>query len=83
MDKKALLAYFRDKAEKSLEKITKEIPSKEYKERAKKVNKEVISIRESLIAEAISEAKEKKLNSHKILNDVLLITYCSYIVMIE
>jgi len=82
INKKSLLAYFRERAEKSLERISKDIP-KDFRERAKRMNYEVMVIRESLIEETLAQAKKKELNSDKILNEILLITYCSYIVMIE
>lgn len=82
-DKKSILNYFREKADKSLERITKEISAKDFKEKTKKINQEVILVKGELIKETIIEAKKKKLNSNEILKRILLITYCSYIVMIE
>lgn len=78
-NKKELLSYFRNKAENSLEKIEKELSKKDYREKAKRINKELYSIRETLI----SGLRDNKLSNNELLNQVLLITYCSYIVMIE
>lgn len=77
MNKNELLTIFRDKAADYLEDV--EATSTGYKEKAAVLNRKIVQYRESYIEEAVNfiEDEDSKLDA------VLLITYVSYIVMLE
>jgi hypothetical protein len=77
MNKQQLLAFFRDKAADYYEDI--EASSFGFKEKAAQLNRKIVHLREDYIQETISRID----NDEDVLHMVLLITYVSYIVMLE
>lgn len=77
MNKNELLAIFRDKAADYFEEV--EATSTGYKEKAAVLNRKIAQYRESYIEEVVNAAKD----GDSKLEAVLLITYVSYIVMLE
>ena len=77
MDKKQLLLTFRDKAADFHEDV--EGTSLSFKEKAAFLNKKIVQFREEYIRDAISQMS----NDEETLVQVLLVTYVSYIVMLE
>ncbi len=82
-DKGGLLEYFRARGEEYLEEITKQYGASEYKERAAKSNKAMIEARENLITILRHKAEEEKWESKDLLENILMIYYTNYIVMLE
>lgn len=77
MNKNELLTIFRDKAADYFEEV--EATSTGYKEKAAVLNRKIVQYRESYIEEAANVIKDEDSK----LDAVLLITYVSYIVMLE
>ena len=77
MNKKELLAFFRDSAADFYEEI--ESTSMNFKEKAAKLNRSIVRLRENYIQENIIPISDDKIK----LQQVLLVTYVSYIVMLE
>ena len=77
MDKQKLLLFFRDKAADYYEEV--ESSAMNFKEKAAFLNRNIVRLRENYIRELIAEIDQ---DEHK-LDAVLLVTYVSYIVMLE
>lgn len=78
--KEEILEYLRDKADIALEEI-QELDDKRKKSR--KINSEINRIKDDLIGKVQFNSKAEDWSNDDILNNILMITYCSYIVMIE
>jgi len=79
-NKKQILEYLRSKADTPLVEIEK---IKERETRSKQINDEIKNITTDLINEITLLAQKESWDNTTLLNNVLMITYCSYIVMIE
>lgn len=77
MNKNKLLTIFRDEAAEYFEEV--EAMSTGYKEKAAVLNRKIVQYRENYIEDATSVIKDENTK----LDAVLLITYVSYIVMLE
>ncbi|MDR2196595.1 MAG: hypothetical protein LBO07_01335 [Coriobacteriales bacterium] len=77
MDKKQLLVAFRDRAADYYEEV--EATTSTYKEKAATLNRKIVQYRENYIQEIISDMND----DDDRLDAVLLVTYVSYIVMLE
>jgi hypothetical protein len=77
MNKTHLLVLFRDKAADFYEEI--EMSTLTYKDKAATLNRKIVQFRENYIQEIISQLRDYENK----LEQVLLITYVSYIVMLE
>lgn len=77
MNKNNLLSHFRDIAADYLEEV--ESTQTNYKVKASVLNRKIVQFRESFITETVSDISDKEAK----LNTILLITYVSYIVMLE
>lgn len=73
------LVEFRELAERTLEQIKSE---KNYKEKAKKLNQRISNYKEEKISE-ISFLYHNNKSDCNLLNTILMITYASYVVMLE
>jgi len=82
-EKIELLRYFRDRTSESLEEIRRNISNSDFKQQASAVNKAVIETKDNLIKTVLQEATKEKWDNKEILESILMITYTSYIVMIE
>jgi len=81
--KKELLAYLRARAAESLTTISKTFGVKEYRERAIAVNKSVAIERERLATQLRQLAAKEKWSNEVTLPNILLLTHCSNVVMLE
>src|SRR3989338_10957723 len=79
-NKKQILEYLRSKADTPLVEIEK---IKERETRSKQINDEIKKITTDLINEITLLAQKESWDNTTLLNNILMITYCSYIVMIE
>ncbi len=83
VNKEQLLSYFRDRANESLEVIRRTYGSTEFKQQASAINKAIIETKDNLIKTLLQKANKEKWNNREILKCILMITYTSYVVMIE
>jgi len=78
-----LLKYFRHRAYESLEEIRRTYGTTQFKKLASLINKAVIETRNGLLKTLIQKAKKEEWTNYEILKCVLMVTYTSYIVMLE
>lgn len=81
MNKSEWIDTFRTQAEKILIIVTKS--KKNQKDRASEINKQVNNFRNSQIEIVKRQAKQESWNNERLLNEILLLTYASYIVILE
>jgi len=78
-----LLDYYRNRAEELLSEVKETYGNTQYKQRASYMNKGIIKTKEKLIKILEQTSKLEKWSSQQILEGVLMITYTSYVVMME
>ena len=81
--KSDLLTYYRNRAEEQISDIKQIFGETQYKQRASAINKAVIETRGNLIKTLEQRAKKEAWDNKKVLEGILMITYTSYIVMME
>ncbi|MDR3707475.1 MAG: hypothetical protein P4L33_04185 [Capsulimonadaceae bacterium] len=81
--KQDILAYFRERASESLEVIRSTVGSNDYRGMADAINKAVTKTRDSVISSVRQVAEAEKWKRSELLETVLIVTYCSYVVMID
>lgn len=81
-NKAALLDYFRNRGEESMEEVTRQYAVSEAQSRAGSVNKAVIATRDTLISNIVQQARQEKWPIDATLRCILLTTYASYVSMI-
>lgn len=81
--KDLLLNYLRDRANELFSEIIKIYGQKDYKDRASEINKEIKNTTNNIIAIINQRANSQSWIKNEIIQNILMVTYCSYIVMIE
>jgi len=81
--KSQLLTYFKNRGNESLEEISRNYLSKQYKKKVSKINKAINETRNKLILTISQKAEEQKWDKMELLSSVLMITYCSYVTMVD
>lgn len=81
--KSEVLAYLRDRAEESYGEVQRSFGNNEYRKRAGAINKKIISTRENIRSIILQRAMSQKWEKEEVLKNILLVTYCSYVIMIE
>jgi hypothetical protein len=81
--KSQLLSYIRSRGQESLEEISRNYSSKQYKQKASEINKAIIETKNKLLLTISQKADIENWLRIDLLNSVLTITYCSYISMID
>jgi hypothetical protein len=82
--KNKILGYLKNEAKKSYNKIiTIHGKKSDYKQRADKINKAIIDTRQDIISIILEKSTAESWSNDEILNNILQVTYCSYITMIE
>ena len=82
-DKAGLLQYFRDRSNEFLAEVNNDYGNTEYKKKAKKLNTLLVKARVTLIEIIEQKAKRENWTNQEILECVLMVTYCNYVVMLE
>lgn len=83
-DKKTeLLEYFRNRASESLSEVKNKFGENQFKKRASAINKLLIQTKENLILTVSQKADQENWTNKEILECILMITYTSYVVMLE
>lgn len=80
-DKDSLLNFFRDTANRELEYILR--TTRDYKEQAKKINTFIKNVKDNTISEMLNTARLHRWTNEHVLDNVLHITYASYVTMLE
>jgi len=81
--KNEILHYLRDRAEESYSEICRTYGNSEFKKRAGAINKKVILTSDTIKAIISQRSASQNWTQDEILQSILMVTYCSYIVMIE
>lgn len=81
--KDELLSYFRNRAAESLQKIERIYGEAQIRERASSINIAVKEAKDNLVKTLTQKASKEGWNNEEILRCVLMITYVSYVVMID
>lgn len=82
-DKAGLLQYFRDRSNEFLAEVNNDYGNTEHKKKAKKLNTLLVKARVTLIEIIEQKAKRENWTNQEILECVLMVTYCNYVVMLE
>jgi len=78
-----LLCYLRNRASESAELVKKSFSESEYKKRAKKINQYVQESAKKVEVQLIQLARNELWTNQELLDNLLLVRYCEYIVMLE
>ena len=81
--KTELLKYFRDRSNEFLAAVNEEYGNTEYKKKAKKLNTLLVKARITLIEIIEQKSKRENWTNKEILESILMVTYCNYVVMLE
>jgi len=81
--KTELLVYLRSRAKEALGEITKTYGVNEYKERATASNRALMAEKERLVSQVRQEATREHWANADILPNILLISHCTNVVMVE
>jgi hypothetical protein len=82
-DKTALLQYFRDRSNEFIGEVDNQYGNTEYKKKAKKLNTLLVKARVTLIEIIEQKGRKENWTNQEILECVLMVTYCNYVVMLE
>jgi succinate dehydrogenase flavin-adding protein (antitoxin of CptAB toxin-antitoxin module) len=82
-DKAKLLKYFRERSNEFLSEVNSDFGNTEYKKKAKKLNTLLVKAKKTLIEIIEQKAKNENWTNQEILESVLMVTYCNYVVMLE
>ncbi len=82
-EKEKLLKYFRDRSTEFIAEVNDEYGNTEYKKKAKKLNTLLVKARSTVIEIIEQKAKKDDWTNAEILESVLMVTYCNYVVMLE
>ncbi len=82
-NKGQLLKYFRDRSSEFLAEVNGEYGNTEYKKKAKKLNTLLVKAKTTIIEIIEQKGKKEDWTNKEILECVLMVTYCNYVVMLE
>jgi len=82
-NKEQLLKYFRDRSSEFLAEVNGEYGNTEYKKKAKKLNTLLVKARTTIVEIIEQKGKKENWTNKEILECVLMVTYCNYVVMLE
>jgi len=82
-NKVELLRYLRERSQESAGLVRRTFSETEYKKRANKINKDVQESAKKIEAQLIQLAQNEQWSNEELLNNLLLVRYCEYIVMLE
>ncbi len=81
--KDEILSYMRDRAEESYGEIVRTFGDAEYKKRASGINKKIITTTQNIKAIILQRALSQNWEKEEVLKNILIVTYSSYVIMIE
>ena len=83
IQKQGLLRYFRSRATEFLAEVNHVYGHEQYKEKAKKLNTLLVKARCTLIDITKQKSATEHWTNDELLESILMITYCNYVVMLE
>lgn len=81
--KDVVLDYFRNRSSEILAEVNEEFGNTQYKLKAKKLNTLLVRTKNNLIEIVAQKAKKENWSNEELLEGVLMVTYCNYVVMLE
>jgi hypothetical protein len=78
-----ILSYFRNRSTEFLAEVNEEFGNTQYKHKAKRLNTLLIKTKTNLIEIVEQKAKKENWSNEELLEGVLMVTYCNYVVMLE
>ncbi|NHB70283.1 hypothetical protein [Perlabentimonas gracilis] len=81
--KKNLLEYFRDRSNEFIAEVDSEFGATQFKQKAKNLNTLLVKAKTTLIEITEQKAKKENWTNEELLEGILMITYCNYVVMLE
>jgi hypothetical protein len=81
--KSEILSLFRSRGQESLEEISRNYATTQYKQKASEINKAIIETKNKLVLAVVQKAAEQIWEKEDLLKAILLVTYCCYVVMID
>jgi hypothetical protein len=81
--KNEVLSYMRDRAEESYGEIIRTFGESEYKKRASGINKKIIATTQGVKSIIFQRASSQNWEKEEVLKNILIVTYSSYVIMIE
>ncbi len=81
--KAELIKYFRNRASESLGSIKETYGTTQFKKRASAINREIINTKENLFNNILQKAKKENWQGNNLLDALLMVTYSSYVIMLE
>jgi len=78
-----LIEYFRNRANESLISIKEIYGATQFKKRAYAINREIIKTKENLFSNILQKAKRNNWEGTQLLDSLLMVTYTSYVIMLE
>jgi hypothetical protein len=81
--KEVVLDYFRNRSSEFLAEVNEEFGNTQYKHKAKKLNTLLVKTKNHLIEIVEQKAKKENWSNEELLEGVLMVTYCNYVVMLE
>ena len=81
--KEEVLSYFRDRSTEFLSEVDNEFGNNQYKEKAKKLNTLLVRAKTTLVEIVEQKSKKEDWTNQELLEGILMITYCNYVVMLE
>lgn len=82
-NKAELLQYFRDRSNEFLAEVNNDFGNTKFKKKARKLNTLLIKARVTLIEIIEQKARRESWTNEEILECILMVTYCNYVVMLE
>jgi len=82
-EKTVLLEYFRNRSKESLQDTKEAYGETQYKKRSSVINQKVNETKEQLISTILQKARKEHWGNEDILNCLLMVTYTSYVSMLE
>ncbi|AXG70477.1 hypothetical protein KORDIASMS9_02717 [Kordia sp. SMS9] len=82
-NKAELLKYFRYRSSEFIAEVNKEYGNTEYKKKAKKLNTLISRARNTIIEIVEQNGKSDNWSNQEVLECVLMVTYCNFVVMLE
>jgi len=82
-NKEALLGYFRNRSKESLRDVKEKHGEGQYKQRASAINRKVIETKAHLVSTILQVARKQAWENKDLLDCLLMVTYTSYVAMLE
>ena len=81
--KESILKYFRERSTEFLAEANSEYGNTQFKDKAKRLNTLLVRAKSTLVEIIEQKAKKENWSNEELLEGILMVTYCNYVVMLE